>query len=171
MGERLKYKSVKEINLENQLQEDIWVKREIPLQLTGIEVVLALDHLVVHILIQEDITKENKSTAEKEDKDLDNLEIDQETEIEIGVEIENDKEKEIGIEIEIETEIIIVESVAYLINAKEEEKSNEENILDSTKTHQIQINSNFQIFYNTTYLTKSQPHQFSIQPNNPGFLL
>lgn len=167
MGERLKYKSAKEINLENQLQEDIWVKREIPLQLTDIEVVLALDHLVVHILIQEDIIKENKSTAEKEDKDLGNPETDQDKEIEIEIEIEIDKEKET----EIEIEIIIVESVAYLINAKEEEKSNEEYTLDSTKTHQIQINSNFQIFYNPTYLTKSQPHQFSIQPNNPGFLL
>lgn len=120
---------------------------------------------MVLILIQEDIIKENKSTAEKEDKDLENLEIDPDKEIEIEIEIEIDKERET------ETEIIIAESTAYLINAREEEKNNEEYTLDSTKTHQIQINSNFQIFYNTTYLTKSQPHQFSIKPNNPGFLL
>lgn len=173
MGGRLKFKSAKEINLENQLQGDIWVKREIPLQFTGIEVVLVLDLLVVLILIQGDITKENKSTAEREDKDLGNLETDQDKkiEIEIEIEIEIDKEKEKETETETGIEIIIVESVAFLISVKEEEKNNEENTLDSTKTHQIQINSNFQIFYNPTYLTKSQPHQFSIQLNNPVFTL
>ena len=171
MGGRLKFKSAKEINLENQLQGDIWVKREIPLQFTGIEVVLVLDLLVVLILIQGDITKENKSTAEREDKDLGNLETDQDKKIEIEIEIEIEIDKEKEKETETGIEIIIVESVAFLISVKEEEKNNEENTLDSTKTHQIQINSNFQIFYNPTYLTKSQPHQFSIQLNNPVFTL
>lgn len=171
MGGRLKFKSAKEINLENQPQGDIWVKREIPLQFTGIEVVLVLDLLVVLILIQEDITKENKSTTEREDKDLGNLETDQDKKIEIEIEIEIEIDKEKEKETETGIEIIIVESVAYLISVKEEEKNNEENTLDSTKTHQIQINSNFQIFYNPTYLTKSQPHQFSIQLNNPVFTL
>lgn len=74
---------------------------------------------MVLIIIQEDITKENKSTAEKKDKDLGNLEKDPDRVIEIEIEIE------IEIDKETEKEIIVIENAVYQTSVSEEEKKSE----------------------------------------------